>query len=301
MNHMSSAISVGDTVVPELSDDKSYWTFQDMRGFQKSIPASILRAKSKAWGDAGGTRIDQLADLRNLLLASAVNMDFLSNVAANQVVLDGAPATVFTTRTQDQFDNVNYYACAQAPLRAWEVLAKKVFLDNPDLSKGIPKHAGFIDGNPGVNLDEIIVGPPTTGGWQLVVGLAAVVGLTAIAWRAESIWEKSLIADDAARNLMANVGKTLEIGNNHAQAEKEAGKPLVWNAAEIAAIQQLNKATDTYADAYKVAAQPVPAGFPILDAIPPLIKGTVDTAKMLAVGLAVVGGVVLLTQLKKTA
>lgn len=312
------AVSVGATVTPpappltapspDLPGDMTpdgqqrLWAFQDSRGLDQAIQQAIARAQSKSWtADAGSA-----ADLRALIVASMFNLNTASKKPPQTVSVGGASGLGLTARSIDDFADPATFLANWVPLRWFDTLTKIMVKADPTLLTGIPLHGIAVDGKPVDDYDKVLGGPPPAGltvgfAWPAAIfGIAVVVGIVILADHALTVVDKDLIRNDDILATNQQIANLILINNNHQEQEQKAGKPIPFSDAEKKAVSGANSLIDKAATSFGVASTPTPGFFDSLfGTVTKAGQQAVDLGTILTVGAVVVGGIFILTSLKK--
>jgi len=277
---------------------KEFWVYQDTRGFDKAVAAGIERGKNSDWkGSDGPNAKQEIADFRALVAGSYAYMDMLSNVQPMAV----SPSTAaFSDRDPSQFLDKNRYEFAVAPTRAWDILTKVTLQDNPYIMDELFDRYVTINGEDATQwVKQQGIPSVGTGGWW-VVGLIGVIALALVAERTLVVIDSHLVRKDATDKIMRSVAAHVELNKQHIENEIKIGHPLPYSQMEIDSTNQLNGSVAAAEKAWSIHAErPLPQFFPDTNTLAKdALKSTVDLGTILTVGAVVLGGGLILSQLK---
>lgn len=234
------------------------WTAQDPRGFDDATAQAVARCSSGAWGisEIGESKGTPEEDLLILIARSLVVRQAL--IAAGNKAKYPTPAgnRLAINVVQDQWGNdvtdVDHKNAQYILIRTWEVLARGQGWTESDASQ-LSATSGK-DASATTNVVAIVA---------IVVGIVVLAGLIAFTvYNVNSLIDRALARQAQAQELMRAHAECQKMLEDHAIAERSAGKPLPFSVAELAVMARLAKLQDSAARGFEATLVPPLGGSP---------------------------------------
>ena len=234
------------------------WTAQDPRGFDEATTQALARCSSGAWGisEIGESKGTPEEDLLVLIARSLVVRQAI--IAAGNKSKYPAPAgnRLAINVVQDQWGadvtDLDHKNAQYILIRTWEVLAKGqgwTESDAAQLSATSGRPAGTT-----TNVVAIVA---------IVVGIVVLAGLIAFTvYNVNSLIDRALARQAQAQELMRAHAECQKMLEDHAAAERSAGKPIPFNVAELAVMARLAKLQDSASKGFEATLVPPLGGSP---------------------------------------
>jgi hypothetical protein len=298
-----------DTILP--SDN--IWVHGDARGLGAAIVAAISRASIvdtsvPSWGWQGGSKEDNVADLRALVYASMFLFDELSmrppkTIASYDVPGIGAsPGTVVSARSlSTEFSSPQRATwVVTATQRTWSLLydrLTKMGVGDPEEAWTTAEGALQIFTNGGLPPIAIPAAAPVDvsgGGWVLP-GIGIVVGALAVCFiidKSFALWDAEMRRQADSAALVQTQAAVIQVLRIHADAEKAAGGERPLSQAELDVLNRLAAQQVEY-QKKTAAGPPYPTTFPTGSELTDTVKSTTN------IGLIIVAVIAAVLLLKK--
>jgi len=234
------------------------WTAQDPRGFDDATTQALARCSSGAWGideigDSKGTAQEDLLILiarslviRQALLAGGVVANY-PTPTGNKLSLNVIQGAWGASGADIDHQNAQYIL-----IRTWEVLGR-----SEGWSEGSAAQLSATSGksvSTTSNVVEIVA---------IVVGIVALAGLIAfIVYNVNTVIDRALARKAQAQELMRAHAECQKMLEDHAAAERSAGKPIAFTVAELSVMARLAKLQDSAARGFEATLAPPLAGAP---------------------------------------
>jgi hypothetical protein len=234
------------------------WTAQDPRGFDDATTQALARCSSGAWGideigDSKGTAEEDLLILiaRSLVVRQALlaagNASLYPLPSGNKLSLNVIQGSWGNPVSDVDHQNAQYIL-----LRTWEVLAKANGWTESDASQ-LSATSGK-DASATTNVVAIVA---------IVVGIIVLAGLIAFTvYNVNTLIDRSLARRAQAQELMRAHAECQKMLEDHAAAERSAGKPIPFSIAELAVMARLAKLQDSASKGFEATLVPPLGGAP---------------------------------------
>jgi len=235
------------------------WTAQDPRGLDAANAQALARCASGAWGideigDSQGTAEEDLLILiarsliiRQALVAAGNVADYPTPAVGNKLSLNVIQGSWGNPVTDVDHQNAQYIL-----LRTWEVLAKNEGWTE-DSSAQLSATSGK-DASATTNVVAIVA---------IVVGIIVLAGLIAfVVYNVNTLIDRQLARRAQAQELMRAHAECQKMLEDHAAAERSAGKPLPFSIAELAVMARLAKLQDSASKGFEATLVPPLGGAP---------------------------------------
>lgn len=224
------------------------WTAQDPRGFDDATAQAVARCSSGAWGidEIGDSKGTPEEDLLILIARSLVVRQAL--IAAGNKSKYPAPVgnRLAFNVVQDQWGNdvqdVDHKNAQYILIRTWEVLARGQGWTESEASQLSATSGKSVSGTSS-NVVAIVA---------VVVGIVVLAGLIAfVVYNVNSLVDRALARQAQAQELMRAHAECQKMLEDHAAAERSAGKPIPFNLAELAVMARLARLQDSAAKGFE--------------------------------------------------
>jgi len=233
------------------------WTAQDPRGFDDATTQALARCSLGAWGidEIGGSNGTAEEDLLALIARSLVIRQAL--IAAGNKSKYPVPTgnKLSINVLQDAWGNavtdVDHQNAQYILIRTWEVLAR-----GQGWTEGDAAQLSATSGKSSTATNVVAI-------VAIVVGIVVLAGLIAFTvYNVNSLIDRALARRAQAQELMRAHGECQKMLEDHAAAERSAGKPIPFNMAELAVMARLAKLQDSASKGFEATLVPPLGGSP---------------------------------------
>lgn len=255
------------------------WTAQDPRGFDDATAQAVARCSAGAWGidEIGVSKGTPEEDLLILIARSLVIRQAL--VAAGNAAKYPAPAgnrlaiNVVADSWGNPVSDVDHVNAQYILIRTWEVLAR-----GQGWTEGDASQLSATSGKPVTSSNVVAI-------VAIVVGIVVLAGLIAFTvYNVNALIDRALARQAQAQELMRAHAECQKMLEDHAAAERSAGKPIPFSIAELAVMARLAKLQDSAARGFESTLAPPLGGSPQPKTATDVIENVLTLAVLLGFG-----------------